>query len=130
MYLSQDPIGLAGNNPTLYAYVHDTNVWLDVWGLQCAKHGNRKGKQRAEGYTLRDLDTGEIKKIGETTRGERKFGKGRQRRYSQKYLTDNNVYYQKETQGSKRAMHEWQHEKIIEYKNNHGKRPDLNKSDY
>jgi rhs family protein len=24
-YISQDPIGLAGNNPTLYAYVHDPN---------------------------------------------------------------------------------------------------------
>jgi RHS repeat-associated protein len=32
-YLSQDPIGLAGNNPTLYGYVHDTNSWIDVFGL-------------------------------------------------------------------------------------------------
>jgi RHS repeat-associated protein len=35
MYLSQDPIGLAGNNPTLYAYVHDPNSWVDVFGLDC-----------------------------------------------------------------------------------------------
>jgi RHS repeat-associated protein len=33
MYLSQDPIGLAGNNPTLYGYVKDTNSWVDVFGL-------------------------------------------------------------------------------------------------
>ena len=33
-YISQDPIGLAGNNPTLYAYVHDPNSWVDVFGLQ------------------------------------------------------------------------------------------------
>ena len=33
MYISQDPIGLAGNNPTLYGYVEDTNIWLDVLGL-------------------------------------------------------------------------------------------------
>jgi uncharacterized protein RhaS with RHS repeats len=32
-YISQDPIGLAGNNPTLYGYVHDTNSWMDVLGL-------------------------------------------------------------------------------------------------
>ncbi len=32
-YISQDPIGLAGNNPTLYAYVHDPNSWVDVFGL-------------------------------------------------------------------------------------------------
>lgn len=32
-YLSQDPIGLAGNNPNLYAYVHDLNTWVDPFGL-------------------------------------------------------------------------------------------------
>ncbi|WP_317041458.1 RHS repeat domain-containing protein [Flavobacterium columnare] len=33
LYLSQDPIGLAGNNPTFYAYVHDSNSWVDPFGL-------------------------------------------------------------------------------------------------
>ncbi|WP_306769699.1 MULTISPECIES: RHS repeat domain-containing protein, partial [Bacteroidales] len=33
MYISSDPIGLAGNNPTLYAYVSDTNSEVDVFGL-------------------------------------------------------------------------------------------------
>ena len=33
-YISQDPIRLAGGNPTLYGYVKDVNVWVDVWGLQ------------------------------------------------------------------------------------------------
>jgi RHS repeat-associated protein len=33
MYLSQDPIGLEGNNQTLYAYVSDINGWVDVFGL-------------------------------------------------------------------------------------------------
>ena len=33
MYISSDPIGLAGNNPTLYGYVPDVNTWLDLWGL-------------------------------------------------------------------------------------------------
>jgi RHS repeat-associated protein len=32
-YLSQDPIGLAGNNPTSYGYVKDVNNWIDVFGL-------------------------------------------------------------------------------------------------
>jgi RHS repeat-associated protein len=32
-YLSQDPIGLAGNNPTLYGYVKDVNAWMDEFGL-------------------------------------------------------------------------------------------------
>jgi RHS repeat-associated protein len=33
IYLGQDPIGLAGNNPTLYSYVHDSNSWVDRLGL-------------------------------------------------------------------------------------------------
>ena len=32
-YISQDPIGLAGGNPTLYGYVKNSNWWLDVLGL-------------------------------------------------------------------------------------------------
>ncbi|WP_371875254.1 RHS repeat-associated core domain-containing protein [Tenacibaculum sp. XPcli2-G] len=32
-YISQDPIGLAGNNPNIYAYVHDSNTWVDPYGL-------------------------------------------------------------------------------------------------
>ena len=33
-YISQDPIRLAGNNPTLYAFVTDPNLWVDVFGLE------------------------------------------------------------------------------------------------
>ncbi|WP_419051715.1 RHS repeat domain-containing protein [Parabacteroides goldsteinii] len=33
MYISSDPIGIAGNNPTLYRYVEDVNIWLDLLGL-------------------------------------------------------------------------------------------------
>ncbi|MFL0067011.1 RHS repeat-associated core domain-containing protein, partial [Tenacibaculum maritimum] len=36
-YISKDPIGLLGNNPNLYAYVHDVNSWVDVFGLDCSK---------------------------------------------------------------------------------------------
>ena len=32
-YISKDPIGLLGNNPNLYAYVKDSNNWVDVFGL-------------------------------------------------------------------------------------------------
>ena len=32
-YISQDPIGLQGNNPNFYAYVHDTNTLIDPFGL-------------------------------------------------------------------------------------------------
>ncbi|WP_202704435.1 DUF6531 domain-containing protein [Flavobacterium sp. UGB4466] len=32
-YISQDPIGLHGNNPNFYAYVHNSNSWVDIFGL-------------------------------------------------------------------------------------------------
>jgi len=32
-YTQIDPIGLSGNNPTLYGYVKDTNKWTDPLGL-------------------------------------------------------------------------------------------------
>jgi len=46
MYTQQDPIGLAGGNPTLYGYVHDPNTWLDPFGLSCGK-GNRGPSNRS-----------------------------------------------------------------------------------
>lgn len=94
-------------------------------------HGNKLNNKPAEGYTLRDKQSGDVKKYGETTRGEDKFGAGKQRRYSKKYLKKNNVYYKKEASGTKKEMHAWQHKNIIDYKNaNGGTRPGLNKSDY
>ncbi|HLW63165.1 MAG TPA: RHS repeat-associated core domain-containing protein, partial [Flavobacterium sp.] len=33
LYISQDPIGLLGKNPNLYAYVLDSNTWIDILGL-------------------------------------------------------------------------------------------------
>ena len=48
-YISQDPIGLAGGNPTLYGYVGDNNTWIDVWGLDCDVAKTRKLAQTAKG---------------------------------------------------------------------------------
>ena len=39
-YITQDPIGLAGGNPTLYGYVHDPNTWIDPFGLARWKPGD------------------------------------------------------------------------------------------
>ena len=36
-YISQDPIGLSGGNPTIYGYVKDSNWWVDVFGLNCKR---------------------------------------------------------------------------------------------
>ena len=33
MYVSQDPIRLAGGILNLYGYVSDTNAWIDIFGL-------------------------------------------------------------------------------------------------
>lgn len=33
VYISQDPIGLKGGNPNIYAYTKDSNIWVDPFGL-------------------------------------------------------------------------------------------------
>lgn len=40
-YISQDPIGLLGNNPTLYGYVFDNNAEVDVFGLDCVSSAKK-----------------------------------------------------------------------------------------
>jgi RHS repeat-associated protein len=40
-YIQQDPIGLEGNNPTLYGYVNNPHAWIDPWGLNQCKIGSR-----------------------------------------------------------------------------------------
>ncbi|KGN83754.1 hypothetical protein HR15_11630 [Porphyromonas gulae] len=45
-YLSQDPVGLAGTNPNIYAYVHDTNISIDELGLMPSWMPTKRGYQR------------------------------------------------------------------------------------
>jgi hypothetical protein len=87
-------------------------------------HGNNlRTTKPAQGYTLRNRDTGAVLKYGETT-----LGKGR---YSAKYLREHNAEMVFEKWGTKAEMHQWQHEQILEYKRTHGgQRPPLNKNDY
>lgn len=62
-------------------------------------------------------------KFGETTRGVK--------RYTKKFLNENHLTMDFIVRGTKKEMHDWQHYKIIEYKNTHdGIRPKLNKSDW
>ena len=51
MYISQDLIGLAGGNPTLCGYVSDTNMWVDILGLDVIRlrhYTSNKGLQGIE----------------------------------------------------------------------------------
>jgi RES domain-containing protein len=41
MYISQDPIGLAGNNPNFYGYTFNANSQVDVFGLDCLPKGKK-----------------------------------------------------------------------------------------
>ena len=104
-YISKDPIGLAGNNPTLYAYVSDVNYWNDVLGLTAevyklvaTKDGYydvyewRNDKPVGKTY----LKEGDTWKIGETTNFRtRKDGTEIQNRYTQKWLRQNNLEYKR-----------------------------------
>ncbi|HZF50554.1 MAG TPA: hypothetical protein VE093_17975 [Polyangiaceae bacterium] len=86
-------------------------------------HGNHLSTTKpAQGYSLRDRDTGEILKYGETT-----LGRGR---YTKKYLDEHNAEMIFEAKGTKAEMHKWQNEKIREHKATNGDRPPLNRSDW
>ena len=96
--------------------VHNMN------GGGCGKHGNSLDTDKpTEGYALRDSND-QVLKYGETTRGKR--------RYTDKYLKSQGAHMDVMARGTKREMHTWQHEMIIEYTKKHGKRPPLNKSDW
>jgi RHS repeat-associated protein len=47
-YVSQDPIGLAGGNPTLYGYVSDPNSELDTLGLKKDECSPKEAKNKVQ----------------------------------------------------------------------------------
>ncbi|WP_198666874.1 RHS repeat-associated core domain-containing protein [Taibaiella helva] len=47
-YISPDPIGLAGNNPTFYSYTHDPNIFFDPFGLTFQKRLGDYGENWAK----------------------------------------------------------------------------------
>ena len=51
-YISQDPIGLAGGF-NFYAYVKDSNGWVDVLGLECGRKLGRSAYQHKFKYADR-----------------------------------------------------------------------------
>lgn len=63
MYVSQDPIGLAGGNPTLYGHVFDPNTQIDPLGLDCS-YGTKKKKKNEKFY--RYFSEGEYEVIKRT----------------------------------------------------------------
>ena len=77
-YISQDPIGLAGNNPNFYGYTFDSNTEVDVWGLDvyilvADSDGYypdlQYGKSTTQYVYLRK---GQIYKIGESKNAKKK----------------------------------------------------------
>ncbi len=74
-----------------------------------SNHGNSLMTTKpAQGYALKDVNTNKVLKYGETTLGDK--------RYTRKYLRENNAYIDFQVKGTKKEMHYWQHEKILEYK--------------
>jgi RHS repeat-associated protein len=78
-YISQDPIGLAGNNPTLYGYVKDSNSFVDIFGLsECtvvkAKSRNDAIRQAKEHAKVPRKSRGgqeiEIDRLNDSSRGK------------------------------------------------------------
>ena len=74
-YISQDPIGLAGEMPNMYSYVEDLNIWIDPFGLMA--FGSGKGVHTA---TVNVYDSGnnlvssEVFQSGNMTASEKALG--------------------------------------------------------
>ena len=41
-YISEDPIGFLSGEPNFFAYVGDTNAWVDVLGLEGSTYANAR----------------------------------------------------------------------------------------
>ena len=65
-YISEDPIRFASGMIALFAYVSDTNGWLDVFGLKTYSiHGNSKKIPKPNHvYVIYDRGTEEVYKFG------------------------------------------------------------------
>ena len=140
-YISQDPIGLAGGNPTLYAYVSDVNCWNDVLGLTAEvyklvakKDGYYDvyewGNDKPVGKTY--LKKGDTWKIGETTNFRtRKDGTEIQNRYTQKWLRQNNLEYKRlqysPNKSAKTSFQNFETSRIEKFEKQFGKKPAGNK---
>lgn len=91
MYVSQDPIGLAGGILNLYGYVDDTNAWIDILGLapksySTTPHGNSKKSNKTQhGYVIYNHRTSQIMEYGIS--GQALSSTGKSPRISQKIAT-------------------------------------------
>lgn len=104
-----------------YHTYYVANVGVLVHNTCGTEHGNSLStSKKTDLYALRDRDTGVVKKIGETTRGVR--------RYTQKYYPKNNVEMYIFDSGSKYSMHHQQHKILTEIFSRTGKLPVLNKT--
>ena len=56
-YISQDPIGLEGNNPNIYGYVGDNNWSLDRFGLSCTENEAKRIAYEKLDEALNELDS-------------------------------------------------------------------------
>ena len=140
-YISQDPIGLAGGNPTLYAYVSDVNYWNDVLGLTAevyklvaTKDGYYDvyewGNDKPVGKTY--LKKGDTWKIGETTNFRtKKDGTEIQNRYTKKWLRQNNLDYKplqhSPNKSAKTSFQNFETSRIEKFEKQFGKKPAGNK---
>ena len=63
-YISQDPIGLASGEPNFYAYVEDSNFWIDPLGLKTYNGNDKRSKKKNHLYEIYNNKTGETYKYG------------------------------------------------------------------
>ncbi|ERI62553.1 hypothetical protein HMPREF1551_01814, partial [Capnocytophaga sp. oral taxon 863 str. F0517] len=58
-YISEDPIGFLSGEPNFFAYVSDTNAWVDLLGLNGSTYARDRLMQhmRNDHLLVKDLDS-------------------------------------------------------------------------
>ena len=109
--------GIGGTSPFEQTLIGGLSVAQGYRGL-CTPtyHGNDlRSSKPAIGYSLRDRTSGELLKYGETTQGNA--------RYTKAYLNSVNARMLQEASGTKAEMHDWQHDQILNFKNQNSGQP-------
>ena len=130
MFIQRDPIGLLGGF-NVFQYAPNPIHWIDPLGLKelyylvATQNGfypvYEYGKKNPVGKAY--LKEGDIWKIGET----KNIKNGKQKRYSERWLRNNNLEYKPKMFGSKKNMQKFERAKLKKYFKKFGRLPAGNK---
>ncbi|WP_406567254.1 RHS repeat domain-containing protein [Chryseobacterium kimseyorum] len=98
-YISQDPMGLFSNEPNFYAFVHDSNVWVDILGLQSGGgYGPTRKANRGLGGEVNHMPANAASQAG---------GSGISHYKGPATMMDNADHFQTASWGNRTTANQW-----------------------